>query len=193
MRTYTTTATRTLPLVVTYTCRYCGKQNVDDTEALKISGSASSTGYASPDNESKAVENLNRHMASLIAGLQKGQYGKAKLACRCIYCDRRQPWSSFIEDNKGAYFGLFVVGAIAAFMGINPSFHSSWMVSVTALAMMLPGIVMFVKNKLQAARVRGLKPEEKPSIALRLPAPTPVPAPVSASTPVSNWLSGQDK
>ena len=111
---YAASSSAEIPVIVSYKCAICGKENVDTSQKIKIIGTSSGSLFAfKQELMEKSRENLSDNIAIVKSAIEYGDYEPLHLKCVCASCGQRQVWSSYPNSQY-----WFVAGGIALFLAV---------------------------------------------------------------------------
>ncbi len=166
MNMYSAKATSSIRLRVDYKCCYCQHENSDGDQFLVAAAQSHGSMFPSAKLSSEASQKVSEKMEGMILDMSHGRLESAHLNCACSACGRRQPWASFMKYPVWAVV-LFVLGVIAGLTALKN--WGQFDLSPRQLlipAMLLPLVVIFVRNLLARTKLSRLDPQYLPKISL---------------------------
>ena len=169
MRMYQAVSTATIPVHVAYTCAFCGKVIEDRTQKVVVRGESGGGFTVSDGMRASANSKAQSKASKVLSEIANGDLRHAYLTCACPNCQKRQPWARFIEKKDWVkvlfFLGAFIVIGFLYFLITQPD-KLSMPPAVAALfgALMLPYLLITLKNAVVAGRVRNLDPKYLPKI-----------------------------
>ena len=100
IRQYYQTASERQLLTVTYTCKHCGHQNIDNDQAFLFSGASRTS--VNPNRKAAGAEaeaSMDRNKQRILDQIYDDKYRNAGLHCRCENCGKKPLWSTYINTS----------------------------------------------------------------------------------------------
>ena len=100
IRQYYQTASERQLLTVTYTCKHCGHQNIDNDQSFLFSGASRTS--VNPHRKAAGAEaeaSMDRNKQRILDQIYDDKYRNAGLHCRCENCGKKPLWSAYINTS----------------------------------------------------------------------------------------------
>ena len=172
-------STVSIPLIVRYTCEYCGAENIDMNQKLTVKSESFALPYSTFPAEwqrRQASEAASVKMKELINSIQeRKEYDRAGFNCVCSSCGKSPTWTSKV-DPTGLALLLFIAGILLLFMISGYLFSSitvdhrldatGFVLLSIAIAACIPQIIVWFKRAALRKQLAAIPDDKLPQLSV---------------------------
>lgn len=158
-------STANIPVKVSYRCSFCGYENRDTIGHIHCERTTSVGFEKDATAIARAQKLVKEQVVNAMRDIEKGDFRKGYLVCKCRKCGKEEPWSK--QENKLFNFLTIVifVGSLFWALGlVNSSTGRAFMAFIVGLGITV--LMYYVKNQLRQSETSKLPRESLPRITL---------------------------
>ena len=163
IRQYYQTASERQLLTVTYTCKHCGHQNIDNDQSFLFSGASRTS--VNPNRKAAGAEaeaSMDRNKQRILDQIYDDKYRNAGLHCRCENCGKKPLWSTYINTSW-----LLVIAIVGLVFLLGAFLIQKPMMFIPAAVLIAPFVICKIINIVIDSKVKKLGREYLPAIKFR--------------------------